>query len=56
MRRVVLSPYRKTEDEGAHFNVCLQGPNLVSRFHKRIVPTSSIGRAVIGALFENFSE
>ena len=56
MRRVALSPYRKTEDESADFGVCLHGPISVSRFHKHSVRASSAKRAVIGALAEKFSE
>ncbi len=33
--RAAPSPYRKTEDEEPDFGVCLRGPILVSRFHKR---------------------
>src|SRR5262249_5054795 len=33
--RAARSPYRKTEDEDPDFGVCLRGPILVSRFHKR---------------------
>jgi hypothetical protein len=48
LRCAGLSPYRKTEDQGADFGVCLCGAILVSRFHKRIAPALGAARAMSG--------
>ena len=66
MWRAAASPYRKIEDEGPHFGVCLHGPFLVSfsQAHRveQVVPSGS-NAAIIhceaaprSALLDKFSE